>query len=291
MSRPTPGVLLLARIPVTLYQPLTREDIMSAKYTLIAQLLGLVLICGCAHHPRVDREADERGNAVWAKEQAEVRGELLQLTKELKFNDAEQFVSRRSADLLRFPTGVVPPAARASWFAAHRAALAAAVKYHNLVADRQEKLAKNPDGDEKTSNMWRIEDDLVPRNRHLKPYRFRKVRFQRGDKVGIKSVLRYSMVVVVFRRNRAGKLAPVGTETVPLLEAIRLGVFDKIAKAAWAESGGDSADLHRLRVCHGYYVQEQKIRQRLETASEDPHARFLLQELQAVERAGKKHQP
>ncbi len=172
--------------------------------------------------------------------------------------------------------------ARRAWFDSHTQGLEGAMKYHFLVADTQGDFPDDYKKPERPVSSKRIEYDLVPKNRNVKPYVFRKVQYKNGDKVIIKSILRYGMVVVVHRTNKDMKTPPIGTETVPLTEVIRLGLFHRIAIAGAQGKGMGSDELRLYQGYHDFYVRPDKAKNRLEPFSTDNIAKFLMDELTAL---------
>ena len=92
------------------------------------------------------------------------------------------------------------------------------------------------------------------------------------------------MIVSIYRYNRDGKLLPVttgATEKVPLLEVIRLGLFNRLAKAGWIDKQGDEGEFRERRALHEYYVRTkaEQTKTRLEAEAGSQSCKFAIDEL------------
>ncbi len=173
---------------------------------------------------------------------------------------------------------------RDAWFEAQTKAMELAMEYNALVADIRTRLPGNYGKAASKLPGRRIEYDLVPRNRKVRPYKFKTVKYKNGDKVVISSIQRYDMIVSIYRYNRDGKLLPVttgATEKVPLLEVIRLGLFNRLAKAGWIDKQGDEGEFRERRALHEYYVRTkaEQTKTRLEAEAGSQSCKFAIDEL------------
>ncbi len=220
-------------------------------------LLSLLLAAnGCRTPSRVNEKEKAAQAKILAEQRQDFRRNLMALTRQLRYREAFDLLAswQRTPDF----------AGHKNWFDKHATALKKAKQYNDLVASTWRKFKRK-----------RIQ-------RRLKKCGFtlKTIKQKSGDNIRIATILRHEVLVVVSRYDRDGTLEPVGTESIPLGDIVRYGVFHDLALIAWGKENVD--ELKLLRGCHEFYFRPPMGKTILENLGYDENAKFLLEEFDFI---------